>query len=350
MVGEEKDRASGYQPCAETGPNSPSSPQAQAPSAGFTPAIKGFDANLQCRGFQFAIGETYRHEGEVRACRGGFHAIHADAHPLAVFDYYPAAGSRFCIVEIGGATDSDDGVKVAAEIVKVGREIGLGDLAREAVKWVIDRATPEGPVATKDNGLATASGTRGAATASGTQGAATASGTQGAATASGDQGAATASGTRGAATASGDQGAATASGTRGAATASGDQGAATASGDQGAATASGTRGAATASGTRGAATASGDQGAATASGDQGAATASGTRGAATASGTRGAATASGWDGRVMGKEGCALFAVERDNHWDGNILSVACGIVGRDGIEPDTWYRCEGGKLSKAEA
>ncbi len=256
-------------------------------------AIKGFNADLTCRDFQFAIGETYKHTGKVKACGGGFHAIIADAHPLSVFKYYAPAGSRFCRVTLSGATDTDDNIKVAGEILKVGEEIGLRDLTLEAVKWVMDRAIPEGPVAVKSNGLATASG---------------------------DHGAATASGTRGAATASGDQGAATASGDHGAATASGYQGAATASGYQGAATASGYQGAATASGTRGAATASGDQG---------------------------AATASGYGGMVMGAPGNALFAVER-GEWDGRgypILSVACGIVGQKKIKPDTWYRARGGKL-----
>ena len=150
-------------------------------------AIKGFDAKLQCRGFQFAVGQTYRHEGKVEACSGGFHAIPEDAHPLSVFRYYPPAGSRFCIVEVDGATDRD-GDKIAAEILTVGEEIGLGDLATEAVAWVIARAKPEGETAGEDNGLATASGYQGAATASGDQGAATASGKMSCAMATGQGG------------------------------------------------------------------------------------------------------------------------------------------------------------------
>ncbi len=125
------------------------------------------------------------------------------------------------------------------------------------------------------------------------------------------------------------------------------QGAATASGRQGAATASGDWGAATASGWQGAATASGDGGAATASGWQGAATASGEQGAATASGDWGAATASGYDGKVRGKDGCALFLVERADNRD--IIAVWAGIAGRDGIKADTFYHLVGGKPVEIE-
>jgi hypothetical protein len=165
-------------------------------------AIKGFEADLSCRGHKFEVGQTYTATGEIVACKNGFHAVPDDQHPLAVFNYYPPARSRFCIVEVGGKTDSE-GDKVAAEILSVGKEVGLRELTLEAVKWVTGRATLEGPVAVKTNGLATASGTRGAATASGYRGAATASGYRGAATASGTQGAATASGEQGCAIGSG---------------------------------------------------------------------------------------------------------------------------------------------------
>ena len=156
-------------------------------------AIKGFEADLSCRGHKFEVGQTYTATGEIVACKNGFHAVPDDQHPLAVFNYYPPARSRFCIVEVGGKTDSE-GDKVAAEILSVGKEVGLREITLEAVTWVTGRATLEGPVAVKTNGLATASGYQGAATASGYHGAATASGDQGAATASGDQGCAIGSG------------------------------------------------------------------------------------------------------------------------------------------------------------
>ena len=156
-------------------------------------AYKGFDANLQCRGFQFEIGQTYTHEGKVVACESGFHAI--EGHPLEVFNYYAPAGSRFCLVEVSGdiARHDDDG-KVAASILTVGKEIGISDLVRDAVKWVTDRAKPEGEGATGDRGAASATGDQGAASATGIRGAASATGIQGAASATGYQGAAMAVG------------------------------------------------------------------------------------------------------------------------------------------------------------
>jgi hypothetical protein len=61
----------------------------------------------------------------------------------------------------------------------------------------------------------------------------------------------------------------------------------------------------------------------------------------------GAAFTSGKDGKVMGSVGVTLHADER-GEWDGRgypAVSTASGIVGKDGIEPDVWYVCRGGKL-----
>jgi hypothetical protein len=254
-------------------------------------SIKGLNQDFACRGFQFEIGKSYEVTGRIAACENGFHACPTEEHPFSVFEYYPPS-SRFALVTQAGKSDRQ-GNKLASAKITIDAEISLGDLAKRAIDWVFKQAKwSEGPVATKPNEGVTASGYRGAATASGDRGAATASGYRGAATASGDRGAATASGYRGAATASGDRGAATASGNQGAATASGNQGAATASGDQG------------------------------------------------------AATASGYECKARGKAGNALFAVERNDDYE--IISVACGIVGRDEIEADVWYLARAGKLVRA--
>jgi hypothetical protein len=245
-------------------------PEAAAEPAPTIRAIKGFDAQLRCHGeFQFEIGKTYTHEGPVKCCEGGFHAI--TGHPLAVFNYYPPT-SRFCEVELSGDTHSDDNEKTAARILKVGREIGHAELVQQAVKWVMDRATPEGETATGYQGAASSTGYQGAASSTGYQGAASSTGYQGAASSTGYRGAASSTGYRGAASSTGY------------------------------------------------------------------------RGAASSTGYRGAAMASGFEGGVMGAKGNALFAVERKT-WDGPIVSVAAGIVGQDGIEPNVWYAARGGKL-----
>ena len=250
------------------------------------PGFKGFDENMQCRGFQYQEGNTYHEDGNIEACQSGFHFCR---YPLDIFCYYSPAKNRFCKVEGFGKVSNDTcDTKVAVSNLKVKAEIGISGLVKAAIEYTRKRCTnkcnaKKGEPATAGSYGAATAGDHGAATA-GDHGAATA-GSYGAATA-GDRGAAT-TGYSGAAT-TGDSGAATA----------GSYGAATA-GSYGAATA-GSYGAATA-GDRGAATA-GDHGAATA-GDRGAAT-TGYSGAATA-GDHGAATAGSYGAATAGSYGAA---------------------------------------------
>ena len=225
--------------------------EAQSPAVETVVSYKGFDADWKCRGFQYAIGGTYEHEGDVEACESGFHACE---HPLHVLRYYKPASSVYAVVQQGGklARHSED-TKIASSKLTVTAQIDLAGLVKAAIKYTMDRCAPaEGAHTDKPNHAVAAQGARKSATASGYSGAATASGYSGAATASGNYGAATASGY---------------------------------------------------------------YGAATASGNYGAATASGNSGAATASGYSGAATASGRNGKARGKDGCALFLVRRDSEW-----------------------------------
>ena len=159
-------------------------------------AYKGFGADWTCRGYQYAVGKTYAHEGAVQACESGFHACE---YPLHVLRYYRPGTSRFAVVEQSGqiARHGDDS-KVASSRIAIKAEIDIAGLIKAAVEYTVKRSKPEpGATTDKEHGAVSASGNSGAATASGDYGAATASGYFGAATASGNYGAATASGRNG---------------------------------------------------------------------------------------------------------------------------------------------------------
>jgi hypothetical protein len=282
-------------------------------------AYKGFNRDFTCRGFQYRVGETYEHDGEVAVCESGFHACE---HPLDVFRYYAPATSRFAAVTLSGelSRDSDDS-KVAASLIMIEEELSLHELIERAIKHVFNRAEPCQRAETNEDSHA--------------------------AFATGDYGAATASGPCSAASATGHCGVACTTGIRGAASVAGDYGAAAATGDYGAASATGYGGAASATGDYGAALATSIDGAASTTGEGGAAIATGYYGAASASGHGGAAIATGRNGRASGEVGCALFLVERAEA--GKIIHVWAGIVGRDGIKPNTFYTLRDGRPVEVE-
>jgi hypothetical protein len=320
-------------------------------------SYKGFDKNMKCRDFQFALGETFVHEGKVQACSGGFHACE---YPLNVFDYYPPAVSRFAMVEQRGPFSREAGgdTKIASKSLTVKAEIGLPGLIKAAIEYTVKRCLPIDPESsaltdkkfgaasstgdqgaassTGYQGAASSTGDRGAASSTGYQGAASSTGDQGAASSTGDQGAASSTGDQGAASSTGDQGAASSTGDRGAASSTGDQGAASSTGDQGAASSTGDRGAASSTGYRGAASSTGYQGAASSTGYQGAASSTGYQGAASSTGKQSVAMASGYEGRAMAGETGAIVLCYRDE--DYNLIHIRASKVGDNGIKAGIWY------------
>ena len=189
-------------------------------------SYKGFDANLQCRGYQYAVGGSYENESGAEACRHGFHACE---HPLNVFDYYAPAGSRFTLVEQSGTLSRHDSdTKVASSKITIKAEIGIPGLVKAAIEYVTSRCEP-----VDNDSPASSTGDRGAASSTGDRGAASSTGDQGAASSTGDRGAASSTGYQGAASSTGYQGAASSTGYRGAASSTGYRGAAMACGHQG---------------------------------------------------------------------------------------------------------------------
>ncbi|OKS15584.1 hypothetical protein BH605_19260 [Pseudomonas aeruginosa] len=100
-------------------------------------AYKGFKQDLTCRGYQFEIGGTYKHEGEVEACASGFHSCE---YPLDVFGYYAPGDSRFAIVKASGQLSRhDDDSKIASATLVVEAEISMPTMISRAIDWIMAR-------------------------------------------------------------------------------------------------------------------------------------------------------------------------------------------------------------------
>ncbi|EBL6790972.1 hypothetical protein B7I36_22310 [Salmonella enterica] len=302
--------------------------------------FKGFNKDLKCRGFQFAIGETFHHDGKVEACGSGFHACEC---PFDVFSYYPPAESRYAETISFGITDSEEGgdTKIASSSITIKDELTLPQFIQRGIEWIwskIDKSL-EQQIMCGNRSAATNTGNRSAATNTGDQSAATNTGYQSAATNTGDWSAATNTGYQSAATNTGDWSAATNTGDRSAATNTGDWSAATNTGDRSAATNTGDRSAATNTGYQSAATNTGNRSAATNTGDQSAATNTGDRSAAEVSGSQSVAASLGIEGKARASEGGAIVLCYRDE--DGELIHIRASKVGENGIMPNTWYQLD---------
>ncbi|ECC1946449.1 hypothetical protein FOE30_13710 [Salmonella enterica] len=248
--------------------------------------FKGFNKDLKCRGFQFAIGETFHHDGKVEACGSGFHACEC---PFDVFSYYPPAESRYAETISFGVIDREEigDTKIASASITIKAELTLPQFIQRGIEWIwskIDKSLEQQIM-------------------------------------TGDQSAATNTGNQSAATNTGYRSAATNTGNWSAATNTGDQSAATNTGNQSAATNTG------------------DQSAATNTGNWSAATNTGNWSAAEVSGSQSVAAAFGIEGKARASEGAAIVLCYRDE--DGELIHIRASKVGENGIMPDTWYQLD---------
>ncbi|EBP8055313.1 hypothetical protein AIP95_19195 [Salmonella enterica] len=248
--------------------------------------FKGFNKDLKCRDFQFAIGETFHHDGKVEACGSGFHACEC---PFDVFSYYPPAESRYAETISFGITDSVEigDTKIASASITIKDELTLPQFIQRGIEWIwsnIDKSLEQQIM-------------------TGYQSAATNTGYQSAATNTGNRSAATNTGYQSAATNTGNQSAATNTGYQSAATNTGYQSAATNTGNQS---------------------------------------------AAEVSGSQSVAASLGIEGKARASEGGAIVLCYRDE--DGELIHIRASKVGENGIMPDTWYQLdEDGEFVKCE-
>jgi hypothetical protein len=270
-------------------------------------SFKGFDKNLQCRGFQYEIGKTYHHEGEVKACGSGFHACE---YPLDVFGYYAPGQSRFATVEQSGdlSREDDGDSKISSRSITVKAEIDIPFLVKASIEYTTSKCEPidkKSPAfSDKDRGQAVATG---------------------------DLSASSATGDLSASSATGDLSASSATGYKSASSATGDQSASSATGDQSASSATG------------------DQSASSATGDLSASSATGNWSASTTTGHYsesqiiekkdcfGIALGAGYQNKARAPEGSAIVLAFRGN--EGEIIHIRASKVGENGVKANTWYQ-----------
>ncbi|HAV3705495.1 TPA: hypothetical protein JIE94_000517 [Acinetobacter baumannii] len=255
-------------------------------------SYKGFDKNLQCRGFQYEIGKTFKHKGKVKACGSGFHACE---YPLDVFGYYaPGELNRFAVVEQSGdLSRGDDDTKVASKSITIKAEVDIPFLVKAAIEYTTSRCEPikeDSPAFTdKDHGQAVATGYKSASSATG------------------------------------------------------DNSASSATGDNSASSATGYKSASSATGYKSASSATGDKSASSATGNWAASLTTGHYSESQIKDQKddqyGVAISIGYEGKAKASEGSAIVLTHRNS--EGEILHIRASKVGENGVKADTWYQLD---------
>lgn len=329
-------------------------------------AFKAFTRKWRCRDFQYSVGETYTHAGELLLGLSGFHAC---SYPLDVLGYYQATG-RFAQVTLAGVhPDMCLDSKRVARRIRIDKELSPEELVEKAQSIIANGthhyadAEPVG----NNSWVAVQNKARGVAVSTYLDSVAIAAEKRSHAQALSDNSVAvtfargslahTTSGRSVAAT-SGFTSVAATDGEFSAAVANMDYSAATTQGAWSAAVCNGYGSIAITAGENSAAVATRSHSLAKANGKASIAVAIGPYSAASADSSTSVAVSTGSDGIAKAAEGGALFLVERSRvaNWpndqliavEGEIINVWCGIAGRDGIKPDTYYRLVNGKPVEA--
>jgi hypothetical protein len=304
----------------------------KAPAKTVEPAIiayKGFDKDLACRGYQYTVGQTFKHEGRVEACSSGFHSCE---NPWDVLSYYPLGGdNRFAVVKASGTIGrhSSDS-KIASATLHIEAELKLPDFITRAIEWTI--AATKVAVAAKATGLLTDNGEDGARIGSSGHGAQIGSSGNGAQIGSSGHDARIGSSGHGARIGSSGHGAQIGSSGHDARIGSSGYDARIGSSGNGAQIGSSGYGARIGSSGNGARIGSSGNGA-----------------RIDTSGERAVVASAGPNTTAKGAAGTWISLAEfewRNGRYE--CLGFATGCIGENGLKPDTAYRAEGGKLVQA--
>ena len=163
-------------------------------------AYKAFNHDMTCRGFQFEVGKTYTHAGEVSLCNAGFHACEA---PLDVLGYYPPT-AMFAEVELGGdSNEKSSDTKRVGKSITVKDGLNIAGLVSAQIEWVSKQ--DDANISSGNYSTAASSGYYSKAASSGNSSKAASSGDSSTAASSGDCSTAASSGYSSKASADGNQ-------------------------------------------------------------------------------------------------------------------------------------------------
>ena len=98
-----------------------------------TKAIKGFNKDMTCRGFQYKEGKEYETEN-ASLCNEGFHAC---LNPLDCFKYYsPGDGSVYHEVEIDDNGERGDDSMIVGSKIKIGAKLDVAKICKLHFEFV----------------------------------------------------------------------------------------------------------------------------------------------------------------------------------------------------------------------
>jgi hypothetical protein len=274
-------------------------------------AYKAFNKDMKCRGFQYEVGKTYKHDGEVSLCNSGFHAC---TKPLDILNHYDLIDSKFAIVEVIKPKKKKGGdTKIATAEITIKAELTLPDFIKNSVDYLINATKSK--ASSGDYTKQASSGYRAQQASSGYGAKQASSGDYAQQASSGDDAKQASSG-YGAKQASSGDGAQQAS--------SGDYTKQASSGDY----------------TKQAS--SGDYAQQASSGDYTKQASSGYGAQHTCEGEKSVIASSGRHSQVKGVKGTWISLAE---YKYGECVGFATGCIGKKGLKPDTWYKAQDGKL-----
>jgi hypothetical protein len=85
-------------------------------------AYKVFNPDWTCNGFQYAVGESFKHKGKITICSRGFHACTSLAHCFSYYSFDPK--NKVAEVRLWGEIDEhNDDTKLCASDIEIVREL-----------------------------------------------------------------------------------------------------------------------------------------------------------------------------------------------------------------------------------